>query len=84
PSFPNNRAFLKFVDALPPGPQWFCNAFELVGDELDANQQPKRETVEMWYRNPLECVGELLGNPSFAGKQGYKPIRVYKLKNEED
>ncbi|KAJ6571038.1 hypothetical protein B0H10DRAFT_1669279, partial [Mycena sp. CBHHK59/15] len=37
-----------FVDALPPGPQWFCNAFELVGDELDANQQPKRETVEMW------------------------------------
>ncbi|KAJ7318309.1 hypothetical protein DFH08DRAFT_1036468 [Mycena albidolilacea] len=32
----------------------------------------------MWYRNPIECVKELLGNPSFAGKQGYKPIRVYK------
>ncbi|KAJ7875707.1 hypothetical protein B0H14DRAFT_3547012 [Mycena olivaceomarginata] len=78
PSFSNNRAFLKFVDALPSGPQWYCNAFELVGDECDPDQQPKKETVEMWYRNPIECVKELLGNPSFAGKQGYKPIRVYK------
>ncbi|KAF7328359.1 hypothetical protein MVEN_02551500 [Mycena venus] len=57
---------------------WFCNAFELMGDELDADQQPRKETVEMWYRNPVECMKELLGNPSFAGKQGYKPIRVYK------
>ncbi|KAF7344304.1 hypothetical protein MVEN_01722000 [Mycena venus] len=77
-SFSNNRAFLKFVDALPAGPQWYCHAFELEGDELDADQNPKKETVEMWYRDPLECVKELLGNPSFAGKQGYKPIRVFK------
>ncbi|KAJ7797991.1 hypothetical protein B0H14DRAFT_3114235 [Mycena olivaceomarginata] len=78
PSFSNNRTFLKFVDALPPGPQWYCHAFELEGDELDGDQNPKKETVEMWYRDPLECVKELLGNPSFAGKQGYKPIRVFK------
>ncbi|KAJ6586558.1 hypothetical protein B0H10DRAFT_2168046 [Mycena sp. CBHHK59/15] len=78
PSFANNQAFLKFVDALPPGPQWYCHAFELVGDELDANEQPKKETVKMWYRDPVECVRELLGNPLFAGKQGNKPICVYK------
>ncbi|KAJ7880813.1 hypothetical protein B0H14DRAFT_3764554 [Mycena olivaceomarginata] len=78
PSFSNNSAFLKFVDALPSGPQWYCNTFELVGDECEPDQQPKKETVEMWYRNPIECMKELLGNPSFAGKQGYKPIRVYK------
>ncbi|KAJ7737447.1 hypothetical protein DFH07DRAFT_753069 [Mycena maculata] len=78
PSFANNRAFLQFIDELPAGPQWYCHAFELEGDELDAEQQPKKETVEMWYRDPLECVKELLGNPSFAGKQGYKPIRVFR------
>jgi hypothetical protein len=81
-SFQNNRAFLKFVDALPEGPQWYCHAFELVGDELDADQQPKKETVEMWYRDPVECVRELLGNPSFKTKQGYRPIRIYKNKKD--
>ncbi|KAK7012305.1 hypothetical protein R3P38DRAFT_3589170 [Favolaschia claudopus] len=69
PSFPNNRAFLKFIDALPSGPQWFCHALE--GED-------KKEAVEVWYRDPVECVRELLGNPSFAGKQGYKPIRIFK------
>ncbi|KAF7344216.1 hypothetical protein MVEN_01712300 [Mycena venus] len=34
PSFHNNRAFLKYIDALPEGPQWTCYPFELVGDEL--------------------------------------------------
>jgi hypothetical protein len=77
PSFQNNRAFLRFVDSLPAGPQWYCNPVELVGDELDADQQPKKEIVEVWYRDPVECVRELLGNPSFK-KQGYKPIRVFK------
>ncbi|KAJ6540666.1 hypothetical protein B0H19DRAFT_959211 [Mycena capillaripes] len=81
PSFQNNRTFLKFVDSLPAGPQWYCNPVELVGDELDGDQQPKKEIVEVWYRDPVECVRELLGNPSFT-KQGvkiqYKPIRVYK------
>ncbi|KAJ7205623.1 hypothetical protein B0H12DRAFT_1035007 [Mycena haematopus] len=77
PSFPSNRAFLKFVDSLPAGPQWYCNPVELVGDELDADGQPRKEIVEVWYRDPVECVRELLGNPTFK-KQGYKPLRVYK------
>ncbi|KAJ7718055.1 hypothetical protein B0H16DRAFT_1678191 [Mycena metata] len=77
PSFKNNRAFLQFVDSLPPGPQWFCEPIELVGDELDADGNPKKEIVELWHRDPVECVKELLGNPSFK-KQGYKPIRAWK------
>ncbi|KAJ7652675.1 hypothetical protein DFH06DRAFT_1282610 [Mycena polygramma] len=77
PSFANNRAFLSFVDSLPAGPQWYCHAFELEGDECDSDGKPKKEIVEMWYRDPLECVRELLGNPSYT-KQGYKPMRVYK------
>ncbi|KAJ7649245.1 hypothetical protein B0H17DRAFT_1215369 [Mycena rosella] len=77
PSFHNNRAFLKHIDALPEGPQWFCHPFELKGDEVDADGQPKTEIVELWHRDPLECIQELLGNPSFMN-QGYAPIRVYK------
>ncbi|KAJ7495743.1 hypothetical protein B0H11DRAFT_1910488 [Mycena galericulata] len=77
PSFKDNRTFLKYVDSLPEGPKWFCFPYKLVGDELDADGKPKEEIVEMWHRDPVEIVRELLGNPSFT-KQGYKPIRVFK------
>ncbi|KAJ7749094.1 hypothetical protein DFH07DRAFT_1035450 [Mycena maculata] len=77
PSFQNNHTFLKYIDSLPMGPDWFCELFKLVGDELDADGNPKVEIVEMWHRDPLECVRELLGNPSFT-KQGYKPLPVFK------
>ncbi|KAF7333704.1 hypothetical protein MVEN_02326700 [Mycena venus] len=77
PSFHNSRAFLKYIDALPEGPKWFCHPFELTGDELDADKKPKTQIVEMWYRDPVECVKELLGNPAFT-KQGYKPQRIFK------
>ena len=48
-----------------------------MGDELDADGKPKIEVVEMWCRDPVELVQELLGNASFK-KQAYKPYRVFK------
>ncbi|KAJ6562937.1 hypothetical protein B0H10DRAFT_2116493, partial [Mycena sp. CBHHK59/15] len=80
PSFHNSRAFLKRVDALPEGPEWFCHPFELLGDELDADGNPKKEVLELWHRDPIECVRELLGNPAFTN-QGYAPFRVFKNGN---
>ncbi|KAJ7121947.1 hypothetical protein C8R43DRAFT_1148665, partial [Mycena crocata] len=77
PSFHNNRSFLKRIDALPEGPKWTCYPFELTGDELDAEGQKKTEIVEMWCRDPVECVRELLQNPSFTN-QAYEPIRLFK------
>ncbi|KAJ7762799.1 hypothetical protein DFH07DRAFT_867460 [Mycena maculata] len=81
PSFHNNRAFLQRIDSLPDGPRWRCHPFTLKGDEVDADGKAKTETVEMWYRNPLECIRELLGNPSFT-KQCYEPSRIFKAQDE--
>ncbi|KAF8121357.1 hypothetical protein K438DRAFT_1913726 [Mycena galopus ATCC 62051] len=64
PSFHNARAFLKRIDALPEGPKWTCYPFELVGDE-------------MWCRDPVECVRELVGNTTFK-TQAYEPCRIFK------
>ncbi|KAJ6573733.1 hypothetical protein B0H10DRAFT_1963849 [Mycena sp. CBHHK59/15] len=47
PSFHNNCAFLKHVDALPEGPQWFCSPFEFEGNELDTDGLKRKEIVEM-------------------------------------
>ncbi|KAJ7845019.1 hypothetical protein B0H14DRAFT_2182041, partial [Mycena olivaceomarginata] len=76
PSFHNSRAFLKRIDALEDGPKWTCYPFELVGDELDADGNPKTEIVEIWCRDPVECVRELVGNAAFT-KQAYAPYRIF-------
>ncbi|KAJ7737978.1 hypothetical protein B0H16DRAFT_1466005 [Mycena metata] len=76
PSFHSNRAFLQRIDALPHSPEWRCYPFRLVGDELDADGKNKEETVEMWCRDPIECVRELLGNAAFT--QAYEPCRIFK------
>jgi len=36
------------------------------------------EDVELWHRNPVECVRELMQNPAFKDHQYYEPIRIYR------
>ncbi|KAK7035124.1 hypothetical protein R3P38DRAFT_3493923 [Favolaschia claudopus] len=77
PSYHNSRSFYQRIDALPRGPGWKCESFSLTGDEVDGKGQAKTEVVELWYRDPVECIKELLGNPLFKD-QGYEPSRLFK------
>ncbi|KAF8874920.1 hypothetical protein BD779DRAFT_1678483 [Infundibulicybe gibba] len=77
PSFHNNRAFLKKIDALPKGPEWQCEIFEITGDETDETGNLRTEEVELWKRNPVECVRELIGNPAFRENMKYSPTKIY-------
>ncbi|KAJ7235918.1 hypothetical protein B0H12DRAFT_1075978 [Mycena haematopus] len=36
-----------------------------------------KETAELWFRDPVECVKELLGNPSFKDVMDYAPKRQF-------
>ena len=36
-----------------------------------------KETLELWRRDPVECVRELIGNPAFQNGMRYAPERVY-------
>ena len=35
------------------------------------------EKVELWKRDPVECIREIIGNPAFRDKLSYAPQRVY-------
>ena len=35
------------------------------------------ETVELWRRNPVDCIKELFANPAFKEKISYKPRKVF-------
>lgn len=76
-SFHNNYTFLKKIDQLPTGPKWVCNIVTITGNLVDENGVHMEEYVEVWRRDPVECVRELLGNPAFKDYISYIAEHVY-------
>ncbi|CDO77502.1 hypothetical protein BN946_scf184912.g1 [Trametes cinnabarina] len=76
PTFKNKKAFFKKVDALPVGPRWICDVLTVQGDQVGPNGQPLTEELELWHRDPVECVRELIGNPAFKDYMAYAPVRM--------
>ncbi|KAG6884215.1 hypothetical protein C0992_006739, partial [Termitomyces sp. T32_za158] len=78
PTFHNARSLLKKIDELPGGPDWECKVIEITGDEKNSNNAFQTEEVEVWMRDPVKCIEELLENPFIGKNNGYVPIRVYR------
>ncbi|PPQ76233.1 hypothetical protein CVT24_009444 [Panaeolus cyanescens] len=86
PSFHNSRALFKRIDALPEGPGWTCTPIRIRGDRKDRHGVCRHEDLEIWHRDPVDCVRELMGNPAFKDHQHYAPKKIYldaDLKNRE-
>ena len=78
PAFHNARALMKRIDMLPYGPGWTCTNFRITGDEIDDRGELRTEDLELWHRDPVKCIQELLDNPAFKDVQAFAPCRVYK------
>ncbi|PBK94482.1 hypothetical protein ARMGADRAFT_1062603 [Armillaria gallica] len=79
PSFKDKRTFLSKIDELPSalGTEWKCEEFELVGNVLDKDGTPVVQTIELWKRNPVACIKELMQDPRFAKHMRYAPEKMY-------
>ncbi|KZS95691.1 hypothetical protein SISNIDRAFT_402896, partial [Sistotremastrum niveocremeum HHB9708] len=75
--WPNNAAFLKKIDGLPTGPQL---GWTVMGDEMDEDGEVVQgsEEVELWKRDPVECIRDLMGNPAFRRHMKFKPERRFR------
>ena len=73
--------FYKHIDTLLRGPKWECKELQITGDERDDKGKLKLEVVQLWKRDPVECIKELIGNPAFRNKLRYSPQRVYEDEN---
>jgi hypothetical protein len=49
----------------------------ITGDIPDEDGQTMHEQLELWHRDPIECVKGLIGNPAFKDFISYVPERVY-------
>ncbi|KAG2096657.1 hypothetical protein BD769DRAFT_1631432 [Suillus cothurnatus] len=75
--FHNNCSFLQKVRELPHGPAWNCTKVTVCGNRENENGELLEEDVDLWSRDPVECVKELIGNPSFKADMVYTPTRAY-------
>ncbi|KAI0665395.1 hypothetical protein C8Q78DRAFT_986640 [Trametes maxima] len=77
-SFRSSHLFYKKVDALPRGATtWKRKVLEAVGDVLGEDGKPKVEVVELWMRDVVDCIRELMGNPAYCDSIRYRPERQY-------
>ncbi|KAJ3718126.1 hypothetical protein DFJ43DRAFT_1005854 [Lentinula guzmanii] len=86
PSFHNSRSLLRLIDSLECGPAFKCTPFRIEGDLKDMNGELRTEVLELWHRDPVEIIKELMGNSEFRGHQKYTPVQHYTdtdMKNRE-
>ena len=76
--FTNDTKLYKAVDGLPRGVTWHCREIKVKGDLTDEGGNQLTESVEVWYRDPIACIRELIGNPMFARVLAYAPERVFR------
>jgi hypothetical protein len=48
-----------------------------VGDIVNENGNSEMETVELWRRDLVSCLRELIGNPEFKEYMKFAPYRLY-------
>ncbi|KAG6913067.1 hypothetical protein DXG01_009879, partial [Tephrocybe rancida] len=77
PLFSTKDQLLNTIDSLPKGVKWNLHHVHMTGDLLDDDGNPLRDTLEFWWRDPVECVRELLGNPVFRDVLKYAPEHLF-------
>ncbi|KAF8881119.1 hypothetical protein BD779DRAFT_1675607 [Infundibulicybe gibba] len=81
PAFSSKDKLLQTIDSLPGGVDWKLESVKLTGDLVDEDGVAMTEDLEIWYRDPVECVRELMGNPMFAEVMKYAPEKIYEDKS---
>jgi hypothetical protein len=69
PSFSSSYELYQRIQALPGGPQWQHTPIKFP----DAPE----EELTLFWRNPVECLRWLEGNPAFIGHTTYTPVEAF-------
>ncbi|KAG9118957.1 hypothetical protein FRC07_006257 [Ceratobasidium sp. 392] len=76
-SFGSNYALNKLLDKLPAaGPRWTRITRTIEGTIKDAKGNNLKEEIEIWVRDIVEVIRELIGNTAYGKKLVFVPQRV--------
>lgn len=84
PPFANHKDMFAAIDATPLGDvPWQSFAMSYSGIKPQDNVPPWMTTqYDVWYRDPLELVRNMLANPAFDGEIEFSPYRDYTTDNK--
>ncbi|KAI6009745.1 hypothetical protein PISMIDRAFT_117447 [Pisolithus microcarpus 441] len=71
PSFSSAHQLLDWMDALPSGPRWQVMELEVDGYNME-------KKIKLIYRDGLEVIESLFGNPIFAQNMLFDPLHVWR------
>ena len=76
---------MKTLDSLPgPRGSWKLIDITVTGNVADAKGNVRTESLELWARDPVEVIRELIGNPRFRGEIHFGPIYTTAGDDDED
>ncbi|KAG1792002.1 uncharacterized protein HD556DRAFT_1432737 [Suillus plorans] len=76
-SFTSKYTLMKAVDQLPRGTEWMLKKITVKGNIVSNSGQWESEELELWLRDPVDCIRELMGNSEFKNMVSYTPERVF-------
>jgi hypothetical protein len=56
---------------------WKLEEVTCTGNRTDDAGNFLTEKLELWYRDPMECIAELMGNPIFRNVMKYAPEKLF-------
>ena len=68
---------MKAIDSLPRSAEWSLKMVEVEGNILGTDGKPLTKEVDLWMRNPLDCICKLMANLSFADVISYELQKVF-------
>jgi hypothetical protein len=76
--FKNANHFCNAVDMLPaPHKPLTCKKVKLIGNLRTKAGKHRVEMLELWTRDIVDVVEDLLGNATFRDHTAFKPEKVY-------
>ncbi|KIJ27030.1 hypothetical protein M422DRAFT_99747, partial [Sphaerobolus stellatus SS14] len=77
--FQSKYKFMKQVDELPTSdiPGFVCETIKIKGSIVGADGICQYEYVDLWKRDPVECVKEIISNPSLRENMHYAPVKIF-------
>lgn len=85
PPFGSAKHLYDVIDSTPlAGTKWSKLSINYSGNQSSPDRLPwMDQSFDVWYRDPLTCIHDILGNPDFKESFDYVPYRELRVDNNE-
>lgn len=85
PPFQDAKHLYDVIDSTPlAGTKWSRLSIKYSGNQLPSDRLPWMDQLfDVWYRNPLACIHDMLANPDFKDSFDHTPYRETHVDSDE-